>query len=94
MQADILFSFLAYALWKVLEQWVARSGLGNGPRPVIEELARIRTNDVILPMFSGRELRTRCVTRPDESERILLSRLGLELRGRLGEPKWRTQPPT
>ena len=93
VQAHILFSFLAYALWKVLEQWMARSGLGNGPRPVIEELARIKTNDVILPTSTGREIRIRCVTRADASQRILLSRLGLELPGRLGEPKWHTEPP-
>jgi len=41
VQAHILFSFLAYAMWKTLEQWMARGGLGNGPRTVIEELARI-----------------------------------------------------
>jgi len=88
VQAHILFSFLAYAMWKTLEQWMARCGLGNGPRPVIEEFDRIKTNDVILPTSRGREIRIRCVTTPDESQRILLSRLGLTLPARLGEPKW------
>ena len=88
VQAHILFSFLAYAMWKTLEQWMARCGLGNGPRPVIEEFERIKTNDVILPTSAGREIRIRCVTKPDESQRILLSRLGLTLPARLGEPKW------
>ena len=88
VQAHILFSFLAYAMWKTLEQWMARCGLGNGPRPVIEEFERIRTNDVILPTSAGREIRIRCVTKPDESQRILLGRLGLTLPTRLGEPKW------
>ena len=88
VQAHILFSFLAYVIWKTLEQWMSRSGLGNGPRPVIEELARIRTNDVVLPTSAGREIRIRCVTTPDESQRILLTRLGLKLPSRLGEPKW------
>ncbi len=88
VQAHILFSFLAYAMWKTLEQWMARSGLGNGPRPVIEEFERIKTNDVILPTSAGREIRIRCVTTPDESQRILLGRLGLTLPARLGEPKW------
>ena len=60
---------------------MARSGLGNGPRPVIEEFERIKTNEVILPTSAGREIRIRCETTPDESQRILL--------GRLGEPKWR-----
>jgi transposase len=88
VQAHILFSFLSYAMWKVLEQWMANSGLGNGPRPVIEEFARIKAQDVILPTSAGKELRIRCVTRPDESQRILLGRLGLKLPSRLGEPRW------
>jgi len=88
VQAHILFSFLAYTLWKTLEMWMARCRLGNGPRPVIEEFDRIKTNDVILPTSASREIRIRCVTTPDESQRILLSRLGLTLPARLGEPKW------
>jgi len=88
VQAHILFSFLAYVIWKTLEQWMSRSGLGNGPRPVIEELARIKSHDVVLPTSTDREIRIRCVTTPDESQRILLSRLGLKLPSRLGEPRW------
>ena len=88
VQAHILFSFLAYAMWKVLEGWMARSCLGNGPRPVIEDLARIKVQDVILPTTSRRKLRIRCVTVPDESQRILLGRLGLKLPTRLGDPRW------
>ena len=88
VQAHILFSFLAYTMWKTLEQWMARCGLGNGPRPVIEEFERIKTNDVILPTSAGRKIHIRCVTTPDESQRILLGRLGLTFPARLGEPKW------
>ncbi len=88
VQAHILFSFLAYALWKTLEQWMARCGLGNGPRTVLEELARIKTNDVVLPTSTDREIRIRCVSTPDEAQRVLLGRLGLELPTRLGEPAW------
>jgi transposase len=88
VQAHILFSFLAYAMWKTLEQWMARSGLGNGPRTVLEEFARIKAVNVILPTSTGRNLRLQCVTSPDEGQRILLGRLGLELPRRLGEPRW------
>ena len=88
VQAHILFSFLAYAMWKMLELWMSRCGLGNGPRPLIEEFERIKTNDVILPTSNGREVRIRCVTQPDESQRILLSRLGMQIPSRLGEPQW------
>ena len=62
--------------------------MGNGPRPVLEEFDRIKTNDVILPTSAGRDIRIRCVSKPDESQRILLGRLGLTLPTRLGEPKW------
>ncbi len=88
VQAHILFSFLAYAMWKTLEQWMSRCGLGNGPRPVIEEFERIKTNDVVLPTSHGRSVRIRCVTQTDESQRILLDRLGVKIPTRLGEPRW------
>ena len=51
---------------------------------------RIKTNDVILPTSAGRHFRIRCVTKGDESQPILLSRLGLTLPARLGEPTWET----
>ncbi len=67
---------------------MARCGMGNGSRPALEEFERIKTHDIILPTSAGREIRIRCVTRPDDSQRILLSRLGLTLPARLGEPTW------
>jgi transposase len=88
VQAHILFSFLAYTLWKTLEQWMQRCGLGNGPRTVLEEFARIKANDVVFPTSRDREIRIRCVTNPDEAQRILLGRLGLTIPTRLGEPAW------
>ena len=88
VRAHILFSFLAYAMWKMLELWMSRCGLGNGPRPLIEELARIKTNDVVLPTSNGREVRIRCVTQTDASQRTLLGRLGLKIPTRLGQPRW------
>jgi len=88
VQAHILFSFLAYAMWKMLELWMSRCGLGNGPRPLIEELERIKTNDVVLPTSSGREVRIRCVTQTDASQRTLLDRLRLKIPSRLGQPRW------
>ena len=88
MHTNILFSFLAYAMWKTLELWMSRCGLGNGPRPLIEKLERIKTNDVVLPSSNGREVRIRCVTQTDASQRTLLGRLGLKTPTRLGEPQW------
>jgi transposase len=83
IQAHILVCFLAYVLWKTLEQWQQRAGLGHSPRPILEELRRIQSTDVVLPTADGRELRLRCVVRPDRAQAILLDRLGLELPQRL-----------
>ncbi len=88
VQAHILVCFLAYVLWKTLEQWQARAGLGNSPRTILQELSRIQSADVVLPLAdnSGRELRVRCVIRPDRDQAVLLDRLGLRLPDRLRSP--------
>ncbi|MGH7288713.1 MAG: IS1634 family transposase [Myxococcota bacterium] len=88
VQAHILVCFLAYVLWKTLEQWQQRAGLGNSPRTLLEELARIQSTDVVLPLADGsrRELRLRCVVRPDKTQAMLLDRLGLRLPERLRVP--------
>ena len=83
--AHILVCFLAYVLWKTLEQWQARAGLGNSPRTVLQELAAITSTDIVLPTATvpRRELRLRCVVRPDRAQAALLDRLGLRLPERL-----------
>jgi hypothetical protein len=80
--------FLAYVLWKTLEQWQSRAGLGNAPRTILEELAAIQSTDVVLPTATlpQRELRLRCVVRPDRAQAALLQRLGLRLPERLRLP--------
>lgn len=83
VEAHILVCFLAYVLWKTLEQWQRRAGLGQSPRTVLEELQRIQSTDVVLPTEDGRELRLRCVVRPDAAQAALLDRLGLALPERL-----------
>jgi len=83
VQAHILVCFLAYVLWKTLEQWQRRAGLGQSPRTVLDELHRIQSADVVLPTVDGRDLRLRCVVRPDPAQAALLDRLGLELPQRL-----------
>jgi transposase len=88
VEAHILVCFLGYVLWKTLEQWQQRAGLGNSPRTILEELGRIRSTDVVLPLADGsrRELRLRCVVRPDKAQAMLLDRLGLRLPERLRLP--------
>jgi len=83
VQAHILVCFLAYVLWKTLEQWQRRAGLGQSPRTVLAELHHIQSTDVVLPTTDGRELRLRCVVRPDPAQAVLLDWLGLELPQRL-----------
>ena len=89
VKAHIFVCFLAYVLWKTLEQWQARAGLGNSPRTLLDELAQIHSADVVLPTTDGRELRVRCIVKPERSHAQLLERLGLELPRRLRIP-----PPT
>lgn len=88
VQAHILVCFLAYVLWKTLEQWQMRAGLGNSPRTILDELGAIQSADVVLPTATTptRELRIRCVVRPDRSQVALLDRLGLRLPSRLRAP--------
>jgi transposase len=83
VQAHILVCFLAYVLWKTLEQWQRRAGLGQSPRTILDELKRIQSTDVVLPTEDGRDLRLRCVVRPDAAQAALLARLGLDLPERL-----------
>jgi len=95
VKGHILVCFLAYAMWKTLAQWMRGAGLGDAPRTVLEEFARVKSGDVLLPTRDpdgrpGRTLRVRCVTSPDESQRVLLSRLGLALPERL---RWQEEIP-
>lgn len=83
VQAHILVCFLAFVLWKSLEMWQSRSGLGSAPRTILEELARIQSHDVILPTATHGNIRLRCVTQPDPAQAALLDRLGIVLPKRM-----------
>lgn len=92
IKAHILICFLAYVLWKTLQQWQSRAGLGHSPRTILTEFSRIQSADIVLPLADGsmRELRLRCVVRPDREQELLLQRLGLTLPERLRLP---AEPP-
>jgi hypothetical protein len=84
VQGHILVCFIAYAMWKTLGGWMAAGGLGDAPRPLVEELSTIKSADVLLPtrrrdQAEATTLVIRCVTRPDEHQAVLLGRLGIEL---------------
>ncbi len=40
-QAHLLMCFLGYVLWKTLEQWQKRAGLGHSPRTILDERAKL-----------------------------------------------------
>lgn len=90
VKAHILVCFLAYAMWKTLAGWMAAAGLGDAPRTLLYELAKIKSGDVALPAKAAdgleKMLRLRCVTEPDPAQNQLLHRLGLPLPRRLRHP--------
>jgi transposase len=87
VKAHILVCFLAYVLWKTLAQWMQGSGLGDAPRTLIDEMAKIKSGDVVLPAQGNdgtvREVRLRCVTEPDAAQKALIGRLGITMPRRL-----------
>jgi len=85
VQAHIFVCFLAHVLWKTLEQWQQQAGLGNSPRTLLEELGRLHSVDVVLPTAEARsrDVRIRCVVRPEKAQAELLDRLGVRLPERL-----------
>jgi len=66
-------------LWRILEQWMQGCGLGTAPRKLLEEMAEVRSLDVVLPTRQGTELRLRTVSKPEQRLAILLQKLDLPL---------------
>jgi transposase len=81
-QAHILVCFLALVMWRTLEHWMMASGLGSAPRKLLEEMAEVRSLDVVLPTGAATPIRLRTISRPEPHLAILLERLGLVLPGR------------
>lgn len=82
VQAHILVCFLALVLWRVLQQWMSQSGLGQSPRKLLEEMGEVKMLDLVLPTEAGTDLRLRTVSRPEPGLAALLARLGLPLPNR------------
>jgi len=78
-QAHILVCFLALVLWRTLQQWMQGCGLGTAPRKLLEELAEIRSMDIVLPTGADKDIRLRTVSRPEQHLAILLQKLELPL---------------
>jgi len=79
VQAHILVCFLALALWRTLEQWMASKGLGTCARQLLKELDELHSMDVVLPTDTGVELRLRVVAQPEKELAQLLAHLSLAL---------------
>jgi len=86
VQAHILICFLAYILWKFLEQWQSRAGLGNSPRTILEELGQIQSGDIVLPTTTGEQIRLRSIVRPERAQKIIVERLGVAIPRRMSVP--------
>ncbi len=85
--AHILVCFLAYAMWKTLAGLMQAAGLGDAPRTLLYDLAKIKSGDIVLPAETldgvQKQIRLRQVTKPDAAQLVLLQRLGLTLPNRL-----------
>ncbi len=79
VHAHILVCFMAFVLWKTLEQMCVQSGLGDSPRIVLDELSQIYTVDVWMATKNGQKIRHRTISEPTKHQLILLQRLGLYL---------------
>jgi hypothetical protein len=83
VKAHILVCFRAYALRKTLAGWMNRAGLGDTPRTLLHEIAKIKSGDIVLPAQTAdgdeKTIRLRHITEPDPAQAVLLQRLGLTL---------------
>lgn len=78
-RAHIFVCFIAYAVWKAFGQFCKAAGLGDEPRQVFDELAQIKTADVVMRTTHGTQIRRRCIIEPTKAQKILLDRLQLKL---------------
>ena len=78
-QAHILVCFLALVMWRTLQHWMQSCGLGRAPRKLLEEMAEVRSLDIVLPTDAGHEIRLRAVSQPETHLAILLDKLQLRL---------------
>ena len=85
-QAHIFVCFLAFVLWKLLEQWQSRAGLGNSPRTILEELGQVQSGDIVLPTITGERIKLRSIVSPEKAQKFILQRLGIELPRRMRIP--------
>jgi hypothetical protein len=88
-EAHVLICFLAYALWKTLQQRQSKAMLGGLAAHHSQRTRSLYAADIVLPFAQDkqRELRIRCIVRPDKSRALLLERFGLKLPERVHVPQ-------
>jgi transposase len=79
VDAHILVCFLALAIWRTLEQWLASNGLGTCARQFLLEMDKLHSLDVILPTDTGATIHLRTVSKPEKPLAVLLAHLGLQV---------------
>jgi transposase len=79
VDAHILVCFLALAMWRTLEQWMASKGLGTCARQFLLEMDNVHSLDVTLPTDAGTTIRLRTVSKPEKPLAVLLAKLGINL---------------
>ena len=82
VQAHIFICFLALAMYKSLELWMAAQGLGHSPAKLLEEFKEIRSMQVVLPVKDHNPIRLCVVAKPDDHMQILLHRLDIKIPNR------------
>ncbi len=84
VKAHILVCFLAYAMYRTLDQLAKAKGLDLTARRILDSRATIKSGDLGLPLGDGREIKLRRVSRPDPQQAEILTRLELEIPDRVG----------
>lgn len=79
VQAHIMVCFLALAMWRCLEMWLASKHLGDCGRQVLEQMATIHSMDVVLPVKGDTTIRLRLVAKPEKLTADLLAHMGLKI---------------
>jgi hypothetical protein len=92
VEAHIFIAFLAYCLHVTLGRRLHALAPGLAPRSAIEKLTPIQMIDVHLPTTDGRELVLTRYSEPEPDQRLLLSRLRLEIPPQ-PPPKITAEPP-
>ena len=82
VHAHIMVCFLALAMWRCLEMWLASKNLGDCARQALEQMATIHSMDVVLPVKYDKTLRLRLVAKPEKLASDILAHLQLRLPSR------------